>query len=320
VFPVGPGSREITSPAFVTALIVVLRARHSQVDIVLGEGVAAGCDPLENFRVSGYARLADELNVPLIDLNTAERTTVPWKFGKLELPWIVVDRTYINLPILKASSACIVSGALKNQKGLVLPATKKKFHCLGLHEQIAELNAAVQPALTIMDCSSFFDRNMLISGNNCGEVDATACQLLGIDEPDHIRMSRSAGVFSGGYSVRGDEINTKLKAAPPVSSEFKCIGRLRLWSNPRACSMCRYLFEEIQGEFLKRKNLTGKGKLLFHALEGAEIIMGSNPHWRKSYQTVICVGNCTRRVAKEEGFIHIPGCPPSPDDFFDHLP
>ena len=178
MFAVSPESGEITSPLLVRTLISTLRERYGNIDIVLGEGVAAGCDPRENFQVSGYAELARELNVPLLDLHCVDRKTVVWKFGKLELPRVAFERTYINLPILKPSSACVISGALKNQKGLVLPAMKKHFHRLGLHEQIAELNTVVQPSLTIMDCSRFFGRNVLLSGDNCGEIDATACQLL----------------------------------------------------------------------------------------------------------------------------------------------
>jgi hypothetical protein len=48
--------------------------------------------------------------------------------------------------------------------------------------------------------------------------------------------------------------------------------------------------------------------------------MGSNPQWRKEYKTVICVGNCTRRIAKEGGYIFIPGCPPTLREFYENLP
>lgn len=320
VFPVGPESGEITSPAFVKALISALRERRSNIDIILGEGVAAGCDPRENFQVSGYAELARELNVPLLDLNSAERKTVAWKFGKLDLPRVALERTYINLPILKASSACVISGALKNQKGLVLPAVKKQFHRHGLHEQIAELNAVVQPSLTIMDCSHFFGRGALVSGNNCGEIDATACQLLRIDEPEHVRFSKSAGVFATGYPVTGDKINTKRVSSRPMVEEFKRLGRLRLWSNPQACTMCRYIFRDIRHGLLKRQNFSAGIKLLAYSLKGAEIVMGLNPKWRREYQTVICIGACTRHVAKEGDYIYVPGCPPTLSGLHDHLP
>lgn len=320
VFPVRPRSGEITSPALVKSLISALRDRDNKIDIMLGEGVAAGCDPWENFHVSGYAELAHELNVPLKDLHSAERETVAWKFGRLELPCVAVERTYINLPILKPSSACVISGALKNQKGLVLPEAKKHFHRLGLQEQIAELNAIIKPTLTILDGSRFFGRNVLISGDNCGEIDATACQLLDIDEPEHVRLARNARVFVPGYSVKGDNINIKRTSARPSAKEFRRLGKLRLWSNPQACTMCRYLFRDIQHNVLRRPNLTAAIKLLAHSVKGAEIIMGLNPQWWKEYQTVICIGNCTRQVAKEGNYIYIPGCPPTPDDLCDHLP
>jgi uncharacterized protein (DUF362 family) len=320
VFPVKPGSGEITSPLLVKALISAFKERYNNIDIILGEGVAAGCDPQENFRISGYARLARELDVPLQDLNNVERKTVLWKFGKLELPVIALERTYINLPVLKPSSACVISGALKNQKGLLIPAVKQHFHRHGLHAQIAELNAVVKPALTIMDCSNFFGRHVFLSGDNCGEIDAAACQLLEIDEPEHVQLARVAGVFGSGFSLRNENINLKRIAARPVIKEFKRLGRLRLWSNSLACTMCRYIFRDIQQNLLKPQNFTVELKLLSHSIKGAEMIMGTNPHWRKEYRVVICFGNCTRSIARENGYIYIPGCPPTIDDFKKNLP
>ncbi len=320
VFAVKPSSHEITSPVIVRILISAIRARYPNTHIILGEGVAAGCDPLENFNTSGYTQLARELNVPLVDLHRADRQTVAWKFGRLELPRLALDYIYINLPILKSSNACVISGALKNQKGLLLPAVKKQFHRHGLHEQIAELNLAVQPTLTIMDCSNFFGPNTFISGNNCGEVDSTACNLLGIDEPEHVQLCRKNRVFASGYSVTGDRLKIKRPSMRPKIKQFKRLGRLRLWSNPLACTMCRRIFHDVEMDVLKRQNFVMGAKLMAHSIKGAEIIMGKDPQWRKEYRTVICIGDCTRRVAKEGGYIHIPGCPPTLDDFKNHLP
>ncbi len=320
VFPVKASSGEITPPLLTKTLIGTLREHHPGAEIIIGEGVAAGCDPAENFRVSGYAALADELEVPLVDLHDTDRETLAWKFGKLKIPVLALDRTYINLPILKPSSACVISGALKNQKGLLLPEVKKHFHRLGLHEQVAELNHAVRPSLTIMDCSHFFGRNSIIAGDNCGEIDATVCHLLDIEEPEHVVMSRNAQVVSEGFSVIGDPISLKRASDRPVVKEFKRLGRLRLWSNPQACTMCRYLFHDVQNNILRPENLSLAGKLLKQSIKGAEIIMGLKPKWRKEYDTVICIGVCTRRVAQEGGYLYIPGCPPTLDDLDEHLP
>jgi uncharacterized protein (DUF362 family) len=320
VFPVNPQSGEITSPALVKILVSALRERDPNVDIVIGEGVAAGCDALENFRVSGFKKLSTEIDVPLVDLHSTEYRTVSWKFGKLELPALAIDRTYINMPILKPSSACLISGALKNQKGLVLPAMKKQFHRLGLHEQIAQLNATIRPALTIMDCSRFFGCGVLIAGDNCGEIDATACDLLEIEEPLHVRLAQITQVFSKGFPVEGEELRFKILAPRPVDQDYKQIGRLRLWSNPRACTMCRYLFRDLRSNVLKPNKFSVGLKFLNYSLKGAEIIMGTDPQWRQKYPNVICVGACTRKVAKEGGFIYIPGCPPTQQDLEKFLP
>ncbi len=319
VFPVKPESGEITAPMLVRTLISALRERYPMVEIMLGEGVAAGCDPQENFRTSGYADLASELDVPLLDLHGVERKAVVWKFGTLQLPRVVLERTYINLPILKPSSACVISGALKNQKGLVLPSIKKKFHCLGLHEQIAELNVVVKPALTILDGSRLLGRGLLISGNNCGEIDSTACELLGIDEPEHVQLSRSAGIFAPGYAVAGSKIYNKRASSRLKAKECKHVGRLRLWSNPRACTMCRYLFHQIKRDALRPADLSAKMRLLSYSIQGAEIVMGRHPQWRREYNNVICVGNCTRSMAREYGYAFIPGCPPTLRDVYDSL-
>jgi uncharacterized protein (DUF362 family) len=319
VFPVRPRSYEITSPFMVKTFISTLRERYKRIDIVLGEGVAAGCEAQENFRVSGFTRLAQELGIPLLDLNRVERKTVPWKFGKLEFPCLVLERAYINMPILKPSSVCVISGALKNQKGLLRPAVKKSFHRHGLQEQIAELNVVVKPALTVMDCSRFFGRYILISGDNCGEIDATACHMLDIEEPEHVQLARDAQVFMPGYAVHHHGVNVKRITSRPAVQDFKHLGRLRLWSNPQACTMCRYFFRDIKQNMFKPKYLSADLKFLTYAIQGAEVLMGLNPQWKKEYQTVICIGNCTHRVAKEGGYIYIPGCPPTVDDFKNNI-
>ncbi len=319
VFPVRPAGGEITSPRVVAALVEALRERYAGIDILLGEGVAAGRAAAENFRVSGYAGLAEDLRVPLIDLDGAERVTVDWKFGRLALPRAALERVYVNLPILKPSSACVISGALKNQKGLLLPAVKKQFHRLGLHEPIAELNAAVRPALTILDGSNFFGPGALIAGDNCGEIDAAACQMLGVAEPEHVRLARAAGVFADGYAVAGGRFALLRPELRPEAREYKHFGRLRLWSNPQACTGCRYLFHEIRRSLLSPRSLPGKAKLLACSIQGAEMIMGKNPSWRRGYRTVICIGACTREVAEEGGYLYVPGCPPALEDFYHSL-
>ena len=311
VFPVRDSSGEITRLCVVKKLIESLRHEYPGIDIVIGEGTAVGSIPEENFRISGYGRLAEMMNVPLVDLHNADRIPVNWKFGTIELPRIVLERTYISLPILKQSSAAVISGALKNQKGIIPAEMKKQFHKMGLDEPLAQLNAIIQPKLTIMDCSTFFSKGVFLAGDNCGEIDELVCRMLGIEEPEHVRLSRAANVFKSGFIASGDSLSASAGVRRPKKRQFKAIGRLRLWSNPRACSMCRYLFRDLQRVPSGLDAVVARMKLLPYVIRGAEIIMGSNPSYLKERAHVICVGECTRTIAKENGYVHIPGCPPT---------
>ncbi|RLC09139.1 MAG: hypothetical protein DRH43_08800, partial [Deltaproteobacteria bacterium] len=103
--------------------------------------------------------------------------------------------------------------------------------------------------------------------------------------------------------------------------EYKKFLRLRLWSNPRACSMCRFVFlnlKKFSNHDLKYSTIM-KLKLLRYALTGAEIVFGSKPHFVPEYKQVICIGNCTKKLAKENGYIHVPGCPPTKEEMVSSL-
>jgi len=297
VFPVSEKSGLLTRHKVVKGLIEVLREKDSGVEIVLAEGTAAGSNPEENFRISGYSRLAKKLGVDLLNLNEVEHVKLKWKYGTIQLPKLAFEKTYINLPILKASSAAGISGAMKNQKGLLTPNMKKGFHKLDLHEPI------------------------LISGNNTYEIDTLAIKLLGTNEPDYIKISRDIGVGTDDYISLGNDIGNIKSNFKYKPEEFKKFFRIRLWSNPRACSMCRFLFHDIT-RFPPNNLRYTIGmyiKLLKYAFTGAEIVFGSDPEFKRKHTKVICIGNCTKKLAKENSYVNIPGCPPTKEEMLKYL-
>lgn len=313
VFPVRPSSGEITRPAVVEALIRVLREIRPGVEIIIAEGTAAGTVPEVNFRVSGFRDLARRCGVELIDLHQAKKRRLPWKYGTIDLPDLAFEKTYINLPILKKSSAALFSGAVKNQKGLLPAPMKKQFHRLGLHGPMAELAKLIQPSLTIMDGANAFNGDILIGGDNIEEMDRYIVRRLGLTEPEFLKELRShqASAYDS-PDVRGDT-DVPIRNIDWREEEYQALFNLRLWSNPRACSMCRLRFHELKG--LKKKGfldvLRIYLKLIRHGLSGADIVFGSEPHFRDSGKRLICMGDCTRTLAEKEGCRHIPGCPPS---------
>ncbi len=60
--------------------------------IAMGDGPGVGLDVDEVFRVTGYSKLAARLGVELVNLNTAERRKMEWKYGELGVPAIARGR------------------------------------------------------------------------------------------------------------------------------------------------------------------------------------------------------------------------------------
>lgn len=321
VFPVKEKSGEVTRHIIVKSLVEVLRELDSNIEIVIGEGTAAGSIPEDNFKTSGYLNLTRELGVELLNLDEVEHVDVGWKYGKLKLPKIIFEKAYINLPILKRSSAAGFSGAMKNQKGLLLPNLKKGFHKLGLHEPIAQLNKVIQPAFTIMDGINFFKKNVLIAGDNTCEIDSYINSLFGVECPDYIKLAKDLKLFNECFKFIGDMPEGIKTKSVFRQKPYKRFLRLRLWSNPRACSMCRFVFLDLKQ--LSSKNVQYSTlirlKLFLCSLKGTEVIFGEKPNFDPEYKNVICFGNCTKKIAKENSYINVPGCPPTKEDILKYL-
>jgi uncharacterized protein (DUF362 family) len=321
VFPVPPESGEITRPVVVKGLIEALRKKYGSVDIVMGEGTAAGTDPAENFEVSGYRSLAEELSIPLVDLDQAERVSIPWQYGTIDLPKIALDRVYINLPILKTSAAAIISGAIKNQKGLISPHMKKKFHRMGLHGPLAALTKVVEPDLTILDGYNFFPNdNVLIAGDSVVEIDALAIRLLNSEEPEYFSKLKEEGHVAYEAKIQGVEC-LDFTTQRRRFEKYKSLMNLRLWSNPRACSMCRLALHQVKGAYSLgfRSSARLYLKVLFYSVTGADLIFGLKPQYEAISERVICIGDCTKSIAKANGYRHVPGCPPTLTQMIDYL-
>ena len=297
-----------------------IRDRYPGRSIIIGEGTAAGTVPEENFRVSGFRDLASRMGVPLLNLDEVDRVEVPWKFGELSLPKVALESNYINLPILKLSSAAIFSGAMKNQKGLLTPAMKKKFHRLGLHGPIAELTRTVQPTLTIMDGYNFFRKSMLLAGCNVCDIDQASVSLLNIQEPEYLRLACESGLGSR-QNVRIGYGRIKPLGKHKVHPAYKKFLRIRLWSNPRACSMCRLSFHRMRRFSMSDLGMVSQmyAKLAKYAVVGADFVFGSDPTYDPNAHRIVCIGDCTARLAGERGYVHIPGCPPPNDEILKRI-
>jgi hypothetical protein len=166
----------------------------------------------------------------------------------------------------------------------------------------------------LLDGYNFFESHMFLAGDNTAEVDAIACRLLDIPQPDHVRLAREAGLFRDDVLLQGANPQTVRRLRRPENPAYKEFFGLRLWSNPTACSMCRYLFRSLRHELTDPRAVLASLKLVPHLVLGADIVFGRNPHFRRTKRRLIAVGDCTKPLADQEECLFVPGCPPSLDE------
>jgi len=149
-----PEEARNTDPRMVEAVILLLR-EFGITEIVIAESSIVGVDTRAAFEAMGLDRIARLYGAELCDLNreifVAKEVPAPLLLSSIPIS----DRlegvdVLVNLPKLKTISALPVSLGLKNLKGLIPEAEKKRFHHLGLAKALVDLGKVV----TLLSLSS----------------------------------------------------------------------------------------------------------------------------------------------------------------------
>jgi len=327
-----PKTAVITHPAVVEALVAELRDR-GVADISMGDGPGVGLNVEQVFRVSGYERLAKRLGVELVNLNTAERRKHDWKYGELGVPAVVLDADlYVNVPKLKTHGYTTVTLSIKNHKGLLSEPDKKRDHQLGLHDPLAQHAGIRPPDLIVMDGITGVEGDgplhgkvvrsrFFAMGTNMLEADFVAARHMGFDPMaiEHLRIASELGL--------GDVDPETIGSAPsrefePANEEFGRVANIYSWRDPTACSMCIDSFSGAVKLAVRspRYWFTLVPKLGYWGVFGKlHIVQGKAAKLPCDSGRVVCLGQCTRKLAEEEGLTHLPGCPPSPEEVAETL-
>jgi uncharacterized protein (DUF362 family) len=327
VIAASPATAIVTHPAVVTAVVRVLRAAGVE-RITIADGPGVGLDVDEVFRKTGYAALAKELGVELLNFNVAERREREWKYGKLGVPAVLEDADlYVNVPKLKTHGYTTVTLSIKNHKGMLSEEDKKLDHHLGLHEPLVEQAKLSPPGLVVLDGIVGVEGDgplngktkragIFAVGTNMLELDATAARLMGFDprEIKHLAIAEREGLGTLDPEVTGTAEEVTFE---PANEEYGRVMNIYSWRDCTACSMCIDSFSA--GVHLAIRDprywLTLLPKLLYWGFFGKlHIIQGREAKVPSADGRVICLGKCTRDLAEREGLIHFPGCPPSARD------
>ncbi len=176
----GPAGQGLyTDPAVVDAFLKLFPARS----VVIGESCIVGGDASVALQKNGFAPIAERHDAELVNLDGVERFEVEWPYGRLRLPIYLRTHEYINVAKMKTHIQTGITVGMKNQKGLLTSADKRRFHRLDLNRCIRALSEVAKPALTIVDAivalegngpwryGKPVEMNLLVAGTDTIEVD-----------------------------------------------------------------------------------------------------------------------------------------------------
>jgi uncharacterized protein (DUF362 family) len=337
----------ITTSRIVEDMVALLKERGVD-DILIGEGTVLSnpkaFDDQENaFETLGYGVLKKRYGVRLVNI---------WKrpFKKVDLGKGVILRFnadilesdfVVDLPVLKTHSMTVVSLGIKNLKGMIDIASRKKCHSADpqkdLHFMVARLADRMPPMFTLVDGIYTAERgpnidgtmhrsNLLVASADVLSADMVGARVLGHSPGDvphlvHAARNRKRPVDLSDVTVAGESIDqvasphqydfayTQDNALPLTVSEMGVKGLSYYKYDLSLCTYC-----------------SGLTRTIFYAIARAwqgepwndvEVLSGKIMQPRPGKKKTILFGQCMYEKHKNNAdireMIAIKGCPPKPD-------
>lgn len=268
------------------------------------------------FRLCGFDAIAQKYGARFYDLKRDAFVIRNADGLELRICRKALEETdfLINLPVLKAHCQTRMTCALKNLKGCIPDAEKRRFHQLGLTKPIACLAKTLPTHLTVVDaiCGDLtFEEgghpvhmDRLIGGIDPVLVDSYGASLLGFDVEDirYLPLAERLGVGSTNLSKaaihehRAENKGQSLFAPSEISH--------RLANHVAADSACSVCYGSLI-HALQRLQENGKKPM-------QAICIGQG--FRRRIEDGIGIGNCTAKFRT-----HLPGCPPTAKEMADFL-
>jgi len=150
------------------------------------------------FRATGLCELADRYGVRLVNLSREAARDIQVRAGlrrlRVPLPRLLTDQTdlFITMPVPKVHANTVLSGAIKNQWGVIQdPSMRLRLHPFFQHV-ICALHEALPRTIVIMDGKYGLDRNgpmrgdpvelnWLLASDSVVAADLEMARLVGFD-------------------------------------------------------------------------------------------------------------------------------------------
>ncbi len=327
---------------------VTLLGERGVKDITVGEGIITYDPkdketPADAWEKLGYNTLAKRHGVKIVNL--FERPYVKVDLGCDFLANVSADALdadfLIDIPVLKTHSQAVVSLGLKNMKGFLDMATRKKFHSAdpgkNLHFNIARLASKVKPALTIIDGIYTLERgpamngsahrkDILVASTDVLSADLAGATLLGFDPQQVPHLANTAGLVGrptdlSDVTCKGESIDAlashhewdfQYNEAGDLPLPFYKIGMKGIKYRKYDDSMCTYC-SDINAFILMGIKFAWDGK----PFDDVEVLTGKVMKPTPGMKKTVLVGQCMCNANKDHPDIKeailIKGCPPSKD-------
>lgn len=314
----------------VTRLVLDLGAKP-----VIGEGAAAGydfigaCSTEEAFRVSGTRTVADKLGVALCNLNKDDSVELEVEGGfvmeraTVARSAVECDRI-ISVPVLKSHHRTLATLNLKNMKGVLSGAEKRKTHRLGLDLGIADLFSVVKPDFCFIDAltglqglwnypEDSVSLDLILAGANPLAVDTAGIRLMGLDPNQAMHLQyccKKSGFDVESINIVGE--HPQQTAHPFLSSSEAFLQRfpqVNFVQGQRTCSGC---VGQLVGALAYIRDAG-----LEHTLKGLTLAAGAPFSEEVPGSQILYVGVCCKEQTGLNGFV--PGCPPNEEQLLRRL-
>lgn len=339
----------ITTSRVIEDTVRLLRERGID-DITIGEGIVADpkdkLTPAHAFETLGYRKLEEKYGVRPI--NIMERPFEKVDLGDgITLKFnsdIIHSDFVVDIPVMKTHNQTMVSLGIKNLKGTINIASRKKCHSpdpeKDLHFHIARLADKMPPMLTLIDGIYTVERgpafdgrmhrsNLLVASADILSADMVAARLLGHDPARIPHLAHAAANRGRPADLSDVEITGETIADTAAYHEYDfeyCRDESREIPKPLARqgheglyyrkfddTMCTYC-TGLNGLVLTAIRQAWKGE----PWDRVEVLTGKTMEPTPGMKATILLGQCMYKKNKDhpniQKMLAVKGCPPDPGE------
>jgi len=314
----------------VTEAVAKIVLERKPARMVIGEGSAVGYDfpdlqdTMMALEESGTKALAEKLGVPVVDLNRDSQGEVKIP-GALVMKTVKIARTVlesdviVSIPVMKTHIRSAVTLSLKNMKGVMPGAEKRKTHQLGLEQAIADLNAVVKPHFAVMDGLVGMEGlweypddcvrpGLVGASRDPVALDSVFARIMGVEvqEVMHLQYCQDRGLGMANpkeIEVIGIPI---LEVRRPFRPAFEVVKSRYPGLTVLAEKACTGCINEFISTLIYIRLAQQVDRL-----DGLTVVLGEAPEALSAEKAVV-IGKCARKL--EGRFPFVPGCPPGVDE------